>query len=222
MRRAGLAVALALCAAAPASGHPGHGAEAVNIQGDTARFTPGEVTVGVGDAVVWFWNGTFARNHSVTADPGQAETFDSDPAGPPTNETHPPGDSFSHTFRTVGRFTYHCQVHATMTGVVNVVEVPAGARPLRLSGFRVIARGDGVEARFRLSRRADLVGRVSERRRGDWRAVDTFNATGRKGRNEVEVPSGSLDADHRYRLALTAYDFLNRRASARDRFSLAG
>ncbi len=109
MRRLTAAVALILCTAAPAGAHPGHGAEAVTVDGDATRFTPAEVTIGVNENVFWFWEGAISRNHSVTADSGQSESFDSDPDGPPTNETHPQGDSFSHVFRHEGQFTYHCR-----------------------------------------------------------------------------------------------------------------
>ncbi len=222
MKRLTAAVALVLCSVAPAGAHPGHGAESVTIDGDAFRYAPAEVTVGVRDSVIWFWRGVVSRDHSVTADPGQTEAFDSDPGGPPTNQTHPAGDLFSHTFREEGRFTYHCKVHEGMTGVVNVVAVPGiSAHPLRLSGIRVSTHGDEAEARFRLSKRADLVARISEWRKPHWRGVKTINANGRKGRNEIELPAGPLGPG-RYRLTLNAYDDQNRRASGQEPFSIKG
>ena len=204
MKRLAVVVALAVFPAAPAVAHPGHGAEAVTIEGDAQRFDPAEVTVGVNESVVWFWQGVVSRDHSVTADPGQAESFDSDPGAVPTNQTHPDGDSFSHVFREEGRFTYHCKVHPNMTGVVNVAGL-GGSGSLRLNALRAADRGDTVHVRFFLSKRADLVIRLTEWRKARWRPVKTFNDRGRKGRNEVDLPARSLDPG-RYRVQVTAYD----------------
>ncbi len=218
MKRLAAAVALALCSVAPAGAHPGHGAESVTVEGDAFRYAPAEVTIGVGESVIWFWQGVVARNHSVTADPGQAESFDSDPAGPPTNETHPTGDYFSHTFGVEGRFTYHCRVHPEMTGVVNVVPIPQGS-PLRVKDLRVSDRGDSVQARFSVSKKADLVVRITHWRKSRWRAVETLNRKGRKGRNELKLSTDSLGTG-RFRMQVTAYDALNHRAAAEVPFSL--
>ena len=219
MRRLALVATLVLCSTAPAGAHPGHGAEPVTIDGDAFRYTPQSVTVAVGDTVVWFWQGAVARNHSVTADSGQAEQFDSDPGGPPTNDTHPAGDSFSHVFTHEGRFTYHCRVHSDMTGVVEVVRLPGQGPPLKLSGLRVSARDTRIEVRFRLTAAADLALRIGERSNNHWHTVKSLYRSGDKGKNRLKVPVGDLD-DGSYRLTLAAYDAANRRAEARQRFSL--
>ncbi len=218
MRRLAAAAALALCSVAPAGAHPGHGAEAVTIDGPGNRFTPAEVTIAVNENVFWFWEGVVSRNHSVTADPGQAESFDSDPDGPPTGATHPEGDSFSHVFSHPGRFTYHCQVHPGMTGVVNVVKPPAPS-PLRLQRLRVANRGDSVQVRFSLSRQSDLVIRVTRRTKAGWRTVETLNREGKRGRNELELDRDDLRPGS-YRLRVTAYDFVNQRATEQEAFQL--
>jgi plastocyanin len=218
MRRAALAAALALCSVAPAGAHPGHGAESVTVDGDSFSYAPAEVTIGVGESVIWFWQGVVSHDHSVTADPGQAESFDSDPAGPPTSETHHNGDSFSHTFREEGRFSYHCQVHPGMTGVVNVVPIP-GSSPLRLNGLRAADRGRRIHLRFFLSKPADLVVRVTHWRKPRWHGVKTYTPKGDQGRNELELSTGVLDPG-RYRLELTAYDLQNHRASDQVAFSV--
>jgi plastocyanin len=222
MRRLAAAAALVLCSVAPAGAHPGHGAESVTVDGDALRYSPDAVTVGVGESVVWFWHGVVTRNHSVTSDPGQLESFDSDPDSPPTNDSHPDGDYFAHAFRNAGRFTYHCKVHPQMTGVVEVVQLPGTtSRPLRLSGLQVSVQGESVAARFRLSVQADLAGRIAELQNGHWRDVKTFNHGGRRGKNELDVPSKSLGPG-RYRLSLTAYDSLNRRAKDVAPFAIGG
>ncbi len=211
MKRFAAALALTLCWVAPAGAHPGHGTEAVTVDGDAFRFAPAEVTIGVNASVYWFWQGVVSRDHSVTTNPGQAESFDSDPDGPPTNETHPAGDSFTHTFRQEGRFTYRCKVHPGMTGVVNVVAPPT-SDSLRLNGLRVVDRGDSIHVRFFLSKKADVVTRITRWRKPRWRPVETVNRGGRKGRNELDLPADSL-APGRYRLRVTAYDDLNRSAA---------
>jgi plastocyanin len=90
-------------------------------------FDPSTTTITQGDTVTWTWAGP-DTNHSVTADPNQADTFDSDPGGPPNSLTHPPGSTFAHTFNTSGTFTYLCRVHSFMTGKV-VVKGPGGEPP---------------------------------------------------------------------------------------------
>jgi plastocyanin len=217
MKRLVATLAVTLWCAAPAAAHPGHGAEVVTVDGDLFRFAPAEVTVAVNQPVIWFWQGDVSRDHSVTADPGQAESFDSDPDGPPTDETHPAGDSFTYTFREQGRFTYHCKVHPGMTGVVNVVALPAS--DLRLDRLRVADRGDSIRVRFFLSKKADVVTRLTRWRNPHWRPVETLNRDGRKGRNELDLPADSLQPG-RYRLRVTAYDELNRRAAKEAPFKI--
>src|SRR5436305_12295693 len=110
-------------------------------------FAPTTVRIQPGDTVTWHWDGP-DLNHSVTADPGQPESFDSDPST--SSPLHTPGDTFSHTFNTAGTFTYHCKVHSFMQGKV-VVGTPttpppaSGGAPsissLRASGGRFCKRG---------------------------------------------------------------------------------
>ena len=64
-----------------------------------------------GDTVVWT-NPTKA-DHTVTADPGQAATFDS-------GDFAPNGKPFSFTFNQAGTFTYTCQDHQGQVGKVVV------------------------------------------------------------------------------------------------------
>jgi hypothetical protein len=155
----------------------------------------------------------------VTTDPGQAEQFDSDPGGLPTNGSHPEGSSFSHAFNHEGVFTYYCKVHPSMRGSVEVVEVPdAVPGPPRLRGLDVTSRGRRVRAKFRLSERADVVGRIAARDGGRWRTVDSFAQRAKPGRNEIRVPTDDLRRGS-YRLTLVAYDSADRRSNeAQSRF----
>ena len=79
-------------------------------------FAPQTVQIDPGDTVRWVFKGS---NHSVTADDGQSEQFESDPGEP--FPVHPMDDTFEHTFNSAGRFTHFCRVHASsMKGTVGV------------------------------------------------------------------------------------------------------
>lgn len=66
-------------------------------------FAPAKVTVPVGTTVTWTNPGQ--RPHTSTADDG---SWDS--GGDPEDYVLP-GQSFSHTFITAGRFPYYCRLH---------------------------------------------------------------------------------------------------------------
>jgi plastocyanin len=70
-------------------------------------FTPSSLSVRVG-ARVTFTNHD-AATHTVTADHGLFNSGDL-----------PAGQSFSFTFMGRGSFAYHCQIHQSMTGTINV------------------------------------------------------------------------------------------------------
>ena len=81
-------------------------------------FSPNPINVKVGGTVTWTNKDTIA--HTVTSgtgpiDPNKGKEFDS---GLSTLLT--PGKTFSHTFNTAGEFTYFCQVHPAMIGMVVV------------------------------------------------------------------------------------------------------
>jgi plastocyanin len=121
VRRVALAVALALLAvlATPAA------AEDTSVKIANNTFSPGEVAIHVGEKVSWNWAGP-DRNHSVTSDPGQAESFESHPGVPTVAVTDgPSGETFSHTFTQTGTFGYFCRVHPNMRGKVDVVAAGA-------------------------------------------------------------------------------------------------
>src|SRR3954463_1924055 len=98
---------------------------AADVKIQNFAFSPKSITIGQGDSVTWTWAGP-DTNHSVTSNPNQADSWDSDPGHTPTAADHPPTDTFSHTFNTPGTFPYFCKVHSFMTGKV-VVNGPGGA-----------------------------------------------------------------------------------------------
>jgi plastocyanin len=121
MRRAALVVALASLGvlATPAA------ADDASVKIANINFSPGEVSIRVGEKVTWNWAGP-DRNHTVTSDSGQADSFESHPGVPTAAVTDgPPGETFSHTFSQTGTFSYNCRVHPSMRGKVNVVAAGA-------------------------------------------------------------------------------------------------
>ncbi len=189
----------------PALGHPGHGPAEVRVGDDF--FRPDSPTVATGDSVVWKWTGP-AGNHSVTADAGQQESFDSDPGKQASEIEHTTGYVFAHTFTHVGRFTYYCRVHPAMRGAVEVIALPPPdvTRP-KLTGVSLSPRRVATRAYLRLtaSEAATVVGRIDRRTRGGWRVTRTFYFRAPKGRLRRRVRVQGL-APGPYRLRLVAYD----------------
>ena len=72
-------------------------------------FQPQQLTVTVGDTVMWTDNGN--NPHTVTADGG---AFDSSNGGSGTMAN---GQTFSHTFTAAGSFPYHCKIHGAAGGL---------------------------------------------------------------------------------------------------------
>jgi plastocyanin len=189
-----------------APGHPGHGNQVVNLA--NTQFTPASYSIYEGDVVVWSWAGP-DTNHSVTADPGQAEQFDSDPTGPPTSESHPVGSSFTHVVRRAGRYTYFCKVHPTMRGSVEVKKLDA-SRP-QISAIRVKPRRFCRRCRrpvleVAVSEDVNVSGELERRKRGRWRPVRTIGQMFfPAGRRRKPISIGGLRPG-RYRLVLAARD----------------
>jgi LPXTG-motif cell wall-anchored protein len=84
-------------------------------------YSPKTVTITEGDTVVWTNNGQ--APHSVTANDG---SFDSSPSCP-SSGCMEHGDTYNHTFNSVGTFAYHCRVHGfAMSGTVVVEAASTG------------------------------------------------------------------------------------------------
>ncbi len=78
-----------------------------NVEIRNYLFFPSTLTIQVGDTVIWT---NAASVHTVTSDSGNE--LDS--------ETLSSGETYSHTFTTIGNFDYHCTLHPTMKGTINV------------------------------------------------------------------------------------------------------
>jgi len=70
-------------------------------------FDPADVAIQPGDTIMWVNRGN--TPHTVTSDDGH---FDS--------EVLNPGESFMFTFPEAVTFSYHCEIHPSMTGSVTV------------------------------------------------------------------------------------------------------
>jgi plastocyanin len=81
------------------------GAVVVQMQ-DALTFTPGTVSIKVGESVTW-------QNFSGTKHTTTSDQFDWD-------QIVDNGQSFTRTFTTAGLFPYHCNIHPGMRGTVVV------------------------------------------------------------------------------------------------------
>lgn len=80
----------------------------VNVGMGPSYFTPSQITVNVGDTVVW--QNTDGMAHTVTSYDG---AFDSG--------TMQPGAVYSRTFTTPGTYSYRCVFHPGMVGTITVI-----------------------------------------------------------------------------------------------------
>lgn len=120
--RLALVVAAATAALAPAAS----AATTVGVQFDA--FGPAQVAILPGETVEW--NNVSPRAHTVTADDGSFDSGDL-----------PVGAVFSRAFAAAGSYAYHCTLHPTMTGEVDVT-------PVLLDPLPVAAVPAGDHVRF--------------------------------------------------------------------------
>jgi len=123
-RRAALAATATLVALAlpgPASAGGGQ------VQIQFAAFGPSQIDVLPGESVEW--DNVSERTHTVTADDASF-----------TSLVLSGGDSYTHQFGGVGTYTYHCTIHPSMVGEVDVRTVTLGPLPTA-----AIPAGDRVE-----------------------------------------------------------------------------
>jgi plastocyanin len=85
-------------------------AAAGKIEIKNMMFTPPQITVHKGDAVVWTNNDN--TTHTVIDDLSNV--------GGPASGNVEPGSSYSFTFTKTGSFQYHCSIHPSMRGTIVV------------------------------------------------------------------------------------------------------
>jgi plastocyanin len=203
---------------------------AVSIQGvafKDASTGTGLTVIDPGDTVTWTWNGSgLDLHHSVTSDPGSAQTFDSDASNP--THTHTTGQTFQVTFPTSGCFQYHCEVHATMHGQVQVGLAmcpppsggggaggggggngpppppppgPSGQPDTVAPAFSAVSAKGGKKLVFKLSE----AGRVTIKVLRGKKTVKTFKVSGKQGSNSFRLTHRGLKHG-KYKITLTATD----------------
>jgi len=115
---------IALFALAPLAGAAPRAAETKTVTIKDFEFAPKELTINVGDTVMWENDGPSV--HSATSTGG---VFDSGAINA--------GEDFSFTFTTAGTFNYACKFHDIMQGTITVGEAapaPAAAPAAQPSG----------------------------------------------------------------------------------------
>ncbi len=112
-----LAMFLAACSTntMPANSMPAQQATSQVVDGNSASvsikgfaFNPSELTVKKGTTVTW--TNMDSAPHTVTSDSGNELS----------SQVLNTGNSYSHTFDTVGTFEYHCSIHTSMKAKVIV------------------------------------------------------------------------------------------------------
>jgi len=223
MRRFALAAFAAALASASlaggASSHTGHGAIRVSVA--AFAYAPKEIQLVTGDVVNWVWDGP-DTNHTVTADPGQAESFDSDPGVPAGSVQHSEGDNYFDAFYRAGRFTYSCRVHPFMQGTI-VVRDPFKPRISRFAvspeAFCTAPGCRRGRLRILISEEAVLRGRIQRRTPAGFRNVRRLGPLRIPiGRSGHRLPLTGLPP-RRYRVVASATDTgANRSKRARATF----
>jgi plastocyanin len=182
-------------------------------------------TIPEGDTVTWHWVGP-GTGHSVTSDSDSAQAFNSDSLNP--THTHPTGDTFTVTFPTSGCFRYHCSVHASMHGQVQVggfmcppppppgdggggggggngpppPPPPASSSPDTTAPAFSAVRVKSKKLTFKLSE----AGKVTIKIRKGHKVVKTFHVSGKQGANSFRLTHRGLKKGVKYRALVTAVD----------------
>jgi plastocyanin len=127
-------------------------------------YQPAELTVGLGQTVVW--QNQSITHHTVTS---TTKLFESSSIAP--------SESYSVTFSNPGTFDYECTIHPTMKGSIVVLDLAPGTLQLRLSTRRT-SHGAVAVAHIRAARSGPVLLQVHSR--GAWQTVGrgTLNAQG--------------------------------------------
>jgi plastocyanin len=209
MRRAVLAAVLVAFGAFAAP------AAAADVTVANFAFKPTPVTILQHDSVTWRFAGP-DTNHSVTSDPMQADSWDSDP-NPTGLIFHPAGSTFAHRFDVLGTFTYFCKVHSNMHGRVIVKAPGSDIRPpkitaLKATGGRTCRKPPGkcrarpTSVSFKLSEAGQVKLTVPGRPKA------TVARAGKKGANTVRISTKLLPPGS-YKVNVVATDAAGNRSA---------
>jgi len=159
-----------LVSAAPAAAAP----KQADVSVQFSAYGPSQLDVLPGTTVLW--SNVSQRTHTVTADD---ETFDSGHLDP--------GATFRVTFARPGTYTYHCTIHSSIRGEIDVRRVildtlPTAAVPV---GSKVDFSGRSADAGkpIRIERRVSgstfaTVARTTTARGGAWHVAVPASVTG--------------------------------------------
>jgi plastocyanin len=186
-----------------------------------------------GDSVTWHWDGP-GTNHSVTSDSDSAQPFDSDATNP--THVHPTGATFTVVFPTSGCFKYHCSVHASMHGQVQVgtgvcpppssggggggggggngpppPPPPASPPPDTAAPAFSAVKEKAKKLVFTLSEPA----RVTIKIRKVHKLVKTFHMSGKQGSNRFRLTHRGLKKGVKYTALVTAVDSAGNKSLAK-------
>ena len=87
----------------------------VSVLIQDAQFSPGTITIVKGTAVKW--TNMDSTQHTVSR-PSEGGIQVAGPNSGPLNQ----GDAYTYTYNAVGFFDYHCAVHPSMHGTVEVTQ----------------------------------------------------------------------------------------------------
>jgi plastocyanin len=93
----------------------------VGVDDTALQFRPAEITVSLGDTVVWDFAGSTTAHNVVSENESATDTKWKDFATPPATE-----GQFRYTFTQLGEYEYVCDLHRVqgMTGKVTVIAAP--------------------------------------------------------------------------------------------------
>lgn len=165
-----LAVATSLILALPSSA----GSHVAFVYVQFSAYGPSQLDVLPGQTVKW--TNVSSRTHTVTSDDG---LFDSGDV--------PGGSNFSFTFSSVGTYRYHCTIHQSITGEIDVRRLTLGVLPtaavpkgdpVEFDGVTA-APGKTVSIQLRLDGgRFTTIGRARAAANGHWTAKLSAQVTG--------------------------------------------
>jgi len=123
---AGLTVLLASCSSMDNNNDPKVATHDITIRKNAPTlganaFLPANLTISLAlKTKVTFYNGDITGGGSYGGSTGTSHRLISDDGTTFHSNTLAPGDFFSPIFHITGTFTYHCEIHPTMTGTVTV------------------------------------------------------------------------------------------------------
>ena len=151
------------------------------------KFTPGSLTIHVGDTVTWTNNGP--TDHTATANDGSFNTG-----------TLKKGQSASHTFTKAGTFAYICSIHPFMKGTI-VVEASTSTLDAELGQLGLERLGLGQLRLWQFDRR-----QFRRRRHHSGSSGNAGSSSGATGTSSSGAGTGSSDTGSTASLPDTGLD----------------